>query len=102
MQIQDYEGKDPELRDLDYQFALDSQAAPNLLAITNAYAEVLARLRRAGQRRQQGADWSHHHPISVLYSTQIVFLTRGSSPPPEAGYISYYDAHKYCTDRSGL
>ena len=102
MKIEDYEGDDPELVPLDYQLALDSQSAPNLLAITTAYAEVMKKLRKAGQRRAQGSDWSHQHPISVLYSTQIVFLARGISPMLEGGQITYYDADNYCTTRAGF
>jgi len=100
MTITDYTGEDPELTHLDYRLALDSQSAPNLLAITVAYAEVMKKLRLAGQRRHQGSEWSHQHPISVLYATQIIFLARNTGPLLEGGQVTYYDAHKYCTDRA--
>lgn len=98
--IEDYQGEDPELTSLDFHHALDSQSAPNLLAITSAFVEVLRRIRQAGQRRHQGAEWAHQHPICVLYATQIAHLTRGATLHDESGGITYQEADRYCTHRA--
>lgn len=101
MKIADYAGEDPELIPTDYRMAMLSQGACNLAAIVEAFAVVIKKIAAASSRRGRSSEWINHHPICVLYSTQIIFLARGSTPALEFDQVTYFDAHNYCTSQAG-
>lgn len=59
------------------QSALDVQSACNLSGVLRTFVEVMDTLRR--ECPNLGTDGYNLHPICVLYSTQIAFLTGTSS-----------------------
>ena len=74
------------------QAALDVQSACNLSGVLHSFSAAVKVLR--AQPDFKGTDWVNHHPISVLFATQIASLTRVAIIADEA--CDYSSAYTEC------
>lgn len=58
----------------DYRMAIASQDACNLSGIVFSFANVMQRICNESHELGHGTDERNHHPICVLYATQIAHL----------------------------
>ena len=78
----------------DYQRALDAKNAVNLSGLVHSFSEVVSRI--LDEPDCTGTGYVNGHPISVLYATQIAYLT-GLSVPAD---LAYHVAYIQCKDRA--
>lgn len=72
----------------DYQKAMDSQMACNLMALVNSLAEVLPRIK---EESDGVTDMINTHPIVRMYAEQIMFLS---------AQCDYSHAYNVCDEKS--
>ncbi len=73
-----------------WQAALDVQSACNLSGVVISFAEAIKAIGEEAHRLGKGTEWKNHHPICVLFSTQIGHLTRTSALAEESVYSAAY------------
>lgn len=80
------------------QEAIDCQNASNLSGLVHAFSRSITDL-RAHLEKEFGDKFStnmvNEHPISVMFSTQIAFLTRTSGSGCENANL-YRKAYEWC------
>lgn len=92
----------PGLTQRDWENALDSQSAPNFGALVTSFNDTIGRMR--SEPDYSGTDYISRHPISVLYVTQLLWLSVGGvlpNPIEGCGYLSYSEAHSICLQKAG-
>ena len=77
-----------------YQDALLVQDACNLSGVVHSFSQTLGELWAHAREQGEGTDWVNTHPISILYSAQIAWLSSGAITDVDL----YYKAHNACTD----
>jgi hypothetical protein len=75
----------PELNVNDYQHAMNSQSAPNVVAIVNHLHRTVMKMRKMPTTELQ------NHPILKMYAVQLEYLTHKKS---------YAEASLECEDKS--
>lgn len=90
-------GGDSVLTSADYQRALDSQGANNLPAVIQSMARSMPLVRGECTARSIFGLCVFQHPILVLYTTQIAWLTTRRM----IDYHLYIAAYRYCEERVG-
>ena len=74
--------------------ALNSQNACNLSGVIFSFAQAMQIICDESHRLGEGTDWRNRHPISVLFSTQIAYLTHTDLGKFEV----YHNAAQACED----
>lgn len=76
------------------QGALTAQNACNLSGVVHSFSQTLTELWAHAHANGEGTDWVNTHPVSILYSAQIAYLSSGSLTDSE----SYSRAHNACSE----
>jgi len=76
------------------QSALAAQSACNLSGVVHSMSQAASLLRK--EPDCTGSDWINHHPVMVLYATQIGFLTNVA--PLASDACDYERCYKECLD----
>ena len=83
----------------DYRDAIAVQSACSLSGIVNSLNAVLPKIWNEARSKNQGTDYVAHHPIVLMYTTQILYLSFGALLPVEA--LNTYDkAYTHCREQS--
>lgn len=82
----------------DYQMALASQSACNLSGIVHSFSQVISKIWEDVRAEGGGTDQVNRHPISVLYGSQIGWLSSACLPAE----VVWEEAKKICEERSKM
>jgi len=74
--------------------ALQAQNACNLSGVVHSMSQTMTELWAHAHEQGEGTDWVNTHPISILYATQIAWLSAGAM----ANCDVYYKAHNACKE----
>ena len=80
----------------DYRQAIDVQDACNLSGVVHTFSKVMTKIwEEARTTGSASTEWVNQHPISVLYASKILSLTRA-----EPDGRAFANAYNVCRDRS--
>jgi hypothetical protein len=82
-----------------YQMALDVQDACNLSGVVYSFKMAMEAICEESHQLSKGTEWKNKHPICVLFSTQIGYLTGTCG---YADHQVYMVAVKECEKQCGV
>lgn len=74
--------------------ALAAQNACNLSGVVHSFSQTMTELWAHAHANGEGTDWVNTHPVSILYSAQIAWLSSGAIADSDL----YYKAHNACSE----